>query len=123
MQFKQKEFPLLERYKEKFEITDTTIFAYDGNIYCDYELTNDLLIHEMTHLKQQEVIGLDGWVEKYLNDDDFRLRMEIDAYRKQIISLKDGNKKARCRIECAKALSSPLYGNIINYEEALQVLK
>ena len=120
---KQKEFPLLKRYKKKFDVTDRTIFAYDGVIYCNYDLPRDLLIHEMTHLIQQEEMGVDTWVENYLDDIEFRLQMEIEAYRQQIISFRDRNDKAKCRIESAYTLSSPLYGSIISFEEALKKLK
>jgi hypothetical protein len=50
----QKDFPLMERYKKVFPIDDKTIFAYNGDIYCNYPLPPDLIIHEETHLRQQE---------------------------------------------------------------------
>ena len=118
----QNEFPLLDTFSKVFDITPRTIFAYDKNIYCDYPLTDDLLIHEQTHLAQQEKYGLDKWVEEYLTNSGFRLEMELEAYRNQIVSINDRNQRVRVRIQSAKDLSSSLYGNIISYDEALKFL-
>lgn len=120
---KQVEFPLLKEYDKIFDITDRTVFAYDGDIYTNYELTPDLLVHEQTHLKQQDKYGLEQWVYNYFCDLKFRLKMEVQAYKKQLESIKDRNLRALIRIESAKHLSSNLYGNIINYDEAYKLLK
>ena len=122
-QLPQKDFPLLEEYKKVFDITPETIFAYDDTIYCDYGLPNHLIIHEITHHEQQKRYGLEKWVELYLTDVEFRLKMEVEAYRHQISTISDRNNKLRLRLECAKDLSSSLYGNICTYEEALELLK
>ncbi len=119
----QKEFPLLERYKEKFNVTYNTIFAYDNVIYSNNELPHDLIIHEMTHHKQQEKYGLDNWVEQYLNNNFFRLKMEVEAYLAQCRSVKDRELRNKIRMESARNLSSSLYGDIIEYDEAFRLLK
>lgn len=119
----QKEFPLLERYREVFDITDRTIFAYNDVIYCDGKLPPDLIVHEKVHHKQQKRVGLDRWVELFLTDPKFRLEQEIEAYTTQLRSITDRNYKMTVYLSSAKALSSSLYGNIISYEEALEALK
>lgn len=119
----QKEFSLFDQYKAKFPgINGHTIFAYSPDIYTDYKLTSDLLIHENTHLKQQEEIGLDLWVEKFLNDPQFRLDMEIEAYKKQLNSILDSKKRRDMTLVCAENLSSDLYDNIISLSEAFDIL-
>jgi hypothetical protein len=118
-----KDFPLLERYKAKFAINENTIFAYDGVIYTNYELPEHSIIHEQTHLKQQKKIGLDKWVDSYLGDNDFRLKVEIDAYKNQLRSVKDRNQRNLLKISCARDLSSTLYDNITSYENAFEYLK
>lgn len=123
MILKQSVFPLLEEYKKFFDITEDTIFAYDGNIYTNNELPNHLIIHETEHLLQQEMYGLQQWVDSYLNDKSFRLLMEIEAYKAQLASIKDRNARNSVLLESARNLASPLYGNIISYEEALKLLK
>ena len=124
MMFKpQNEFPLLNKYREKFTITDRTIFAYDGVIYTNNDLPEHLIIHEQTHFKQQKRYGLADWVNAYLEDSEFRLKMEIEAYKNQLNSVKDRNQRNFLKIKCAEDLSSSLYGGIINYNSAFKLLK
>lgn len=118
----QSEFPLLEQYKRVFDITENTIFAYDGVIYSDYTLTKDLLVHEETHLKRQDKIGVDLWVSKYLSDPQFRLEEELIAYKAQLESIKDRGFRNAVRMDCATALSSDLYGGIITKDQAIKEL-
>jgi hypothetical protein len=118
----QNEFPLIMEYKKVFKITDQTIFAYNDTIFCNYELPDYLLVHEQTHLEQQETLGLENWLNGYLKDPQFRLDMEIEAFTEQLKYIKDRNQRNKIRIESAKSLSSSLYGNIINYEDALKLL-
>lgn len=119
----QNQFPKLEEYKKHFNVTEKTIFAYDNCIYTNYQLPQDILIHEIEHLKQQKRDGLDFWLTNYLNDHKYRLKQEIEAYRVQLQSIKDRNLRAKIRIESAKNLSSDLYGGIISNERALNILK
>ena len=118
----QKEFPLLKQYKKVFEVNDKTVFAYGEDIYTNYELSVDLLAHEIIHLKQQAERGLDVWVKTYLDIPQFRLEMELEAYRHQLLYFKDRNERARMRILFAKQLSSNLYGNIIELDKAIELL-
>lgn len=121
-QLPQAEFPLIEEYRKVFDITEHTIFAYNDVIYSDDGLPNHLIVHEITHHEQQKRDGLDYWVEHYLTDPKYRLRMEVEAYKHQLSVVDDRNNKARLKIECAKNLSSSLYGNICTYEEAIGLL-
>lgn len=119
----QKDFPLLAEYQEVFNTTDKTIFAYKDTIYTNDKLPEHLIVHEIEHLKQQERYGLTKWVQEYLYDRGFRLKMEIEAYREQLKSIKDRNFRAKILMESARTLSSDLYGNIIDYGEAIKRLK
>lgn len=121
--YKQEDFPLMEEYSKKFTITKDTIFALGQGIYTNGQLTPDLLVHEMVHLEQQERIGVKEWVYDFLEYPSKRLEYEVEAYRKQIQSIKDRNYKYKVLIQSAKNLSSDLYGNIISYEDAYQLLK
>jgi len=107
----QAEFPLIETYKKHFPIHDKVIFAYGDTIYSNYPLTEDLLIHEKCHLEQQKRIGIDTWVEQYLNDAEFRAKMEQEAYRKQLESINDREKKFKVKQEILKQISTGLYGD------------
>jgi len=118
----QKQFKYLKAFQKKFPITDRTIFVYEDNIYSDKEIPPDIIIHEKVHIKQQAKIGADKWIKKYLNNPQFRLKQEIEAYIVQIEFFKDREAKGYCRRECAENLSSSLYGGIISREEAFRVL-
>lgn len=118
----QKEFPLLEKFKEKFEIADTVCFAYDGTLYTNEPLNKHQLIHEQTHLKQQRRYGLNEFIEKYLTDSNFRLEMEIEAVKNELKSIKDKNQRNLIKIEYAKSLASEMYGKFITFNEVLKLL-
>ena len=109
----QSEFPLLEKYKEYFPIHDRVIFAYGEHIYTNYPLSPDLLLHENTHLEQQKRYGLDVWVDRYLNDVEFRVKMEQEAYRKQLGSIKDREYRFRVKTQVQKDINSGLYGDVV----------
>ncbi len=113
----------MEAFKKRFPITSETIFAYGTTIYTDHQLPKHLEIHERVHLKQQARTGKDIWIEKYLTDTSFRLKQEIEAYTVQVNSIKDREARNRLRIECAKHLSSSLYGNLLSLREAISSLK
>lgn len=123
MMKKQVEFPLLEEYKKYFAVDKNTIFALGEHIYTNNDLTDDLLVHELVHLKQQEEMGVTEWVYDFLHDPEARLRFEVQAYREQIKSIKDRNYRTKVLYQSAKNLSSALYGNIITNSQALELLK
>ena len=121
----QANFPYIKDFQEKFATTDKTIFVYKDTIYCDYPLPSDLEAHELCHIKQQELYGADKWIQRYLEDKDFRLEQELRAYKAQLRSINDREARNHCRIEAANNLSSPLYGGvigIISYAEAFKRL-
>lgn len=119
----QADFPFIEEYRKHFDITNKTIFAGGDSIYTDYDLTPDLLIHELVHLRQQEEVGLKEWVYDFLYDVEKRLQYELEAYREQLKSIKDRNHRAKIRHISAIQLSSSLYGNIISFSDAFALLK
>lgn len=118
----QVEFPLLEEYKKHFDITKRTVFALGEDIYTDYPLSKDLLVHELVHLRQQAEVGIKEWVYDFLYTPSLRLKYELEAYKEQIMSIKDRNQRARVWLESSRTISSSLYGNMITYEEAKRQL-
>ena len=113
----------MDEYKKHFEISDGTIFALYPNIYTNNKLTSDLLVHEITHLRQQEKIGVKEWVKNFLENPAKRIEYELEAYRNQISSFKNRELKNKCRIWASETLSSALYGNIISKDEAFKLLR
>lgn len=119
----QDEFPLLEEYKKHFPITRDTIFALGEDIYTNNPLTPDLLVHENVHLEQQAKIGVKEWVYDFIYIPEKRLEYELEAYIKQVASVKDRNRRVKILIESSKNLSSGLYGDIIDYQSAYNKIK
>lgn len=114
---------MMEAYKEQFPIDKYTVFALGADIYTDYNLTPDLMVHELVHIKQQLEVGVKEWVYDFLYVPAKRLEYEVEAYREQIKSIKDRNHKMRVYLESCRKISAPLYGNIVTFEEAKQMLK
>jgi len=104
------------------------VFTYNKALYnpSDGIISDDLLVHEMVHVRQQ---GNDSesWWHKYLNDQTFRLSQELEAYEAQYAfykqRVKDRNAQARFLHKIALDLSSAVYGNMITYTDAKSRLK
>lgn len=105
-------FRLLKEFSKVFNIDEDTVIAYDGIIYSNKVLPPDMIVHEKTHLEQQRRYGLRKFTKKYLNDKDFRLEMEKEAYQKQLASIEDKGLKEAVRLDCLEGLTSGLYGNV-----------
>jgi len=123
---KQKHFPYLNNYRQKFPIDDNTIFVFEDTVYTNNKMSYDIVAHEFHHLIQQSRIGAKEWINRYLEDKDFRLEQEIDAYKEQLSvvrKMNDRQEYAHILAECGRNLSSPLYGNLITYQEAIKILK
>jgi hypothetical protein len=120
--------PNIEDIKKKFVLRPTVIFTYGDTIYNPGRgiITKDLMVHEETHQRQQ---GIDpaGWWMLYLNDPQFRLSQEVEAYQNQyqyFIKYNHGrNEIFLFVLKIARDLSSSLYGNVVEYHEAVKLIK
>jgi len=119
---KQNKFPLIDRYSKIFETNKDTVFAYKNTIYADVKLSTDIILHEATHLKRQNKIGVDAWVEAYLTNPEFLIQEELIAYHNQLLSFPDRNERYKMKLHFADVLSSSLYGSVITRDEALKKL-
>lgn len=117
--------PNIEKIKEVFDFTGKVpCFTYGDTLYnpSGNPVSASLLAHEEVHVKQQ---GDDpeSWWDRYLVDVPFRLEQEIEGYKAQYKEakkwIKDRNELFRYARGLAHDLSSPMYGNIINSQEAL----
>lgn len=118
-------FPYLQAFKNKFPIDEkNVIFAYKDTIFfADINrLTPDTIIHEEVHLKQQEKFGLDNWFQRYLEEPQFRLDMEIEAYQAQLNSIISYKNRNRIYLLILDHLASPMYGNIVSRQELVKKL-
>ena len=120
--------PNIKEIAEKFDVTPTAVYTYGDTIYAPGkgDLDLPLLEHETIHTQQQ---GDDpaGWWRRYLDDADFRLGQELEAYQKQYqvakLVYKDRNKLSKFLHSVAIDLSGPMYGNVISYKAALAAIK
>lgn len=120
---------LYNRCREAFgsmvEWDKGVIFTYGDTIYSKFSLTEDLKVHEETHVKQQTDIGRDIWWDRYFLEKDFRMSQEIEAYKNQIVYMKKHyNRHTRKATQKHIYLSmSKLYGFDITEKEAEKLLK
>lgn len=115
----KKEFPNCEKQK--------AVFCYGNVVYNPFgaNMTRDLEVHEAAHSKQQ---GKDPetWWDKYINDTEFRLLQEIEAYGVQYYFLKTflPEKITRELLDrISSALSGELYGNLITKPKAESLIR
>jgi len=132
MKIKNSKPPIWDKANKVFKINpNTVLFAYGDTIYnpSGAHITDDLLIHEQVHAKQQKYNDKDAeiWWNKYLVDPEFRLSQEIEAYAEQykFMCIKIQNKQQKFEIlkRMAEILSGPLYGECINFNQALLKIK
>lgn len=115
--------------KEKFDIDwdSGVIITYGNKVYSKYELSPLKKIHELTHVRQQLAYGVQKWWNEYVENTKFRLEQELEAYRNEIAGLfnrtKDREFRHRYVAQCAKDLSSGMYGNVIEFMNAKQLLR
>ena len=120
------EFP--PNHKEIAEVFDlsgrTAVFTYGDTIFNPYKciMPKDLIVHEKVHIKQQGDRP-DLWWNMYMKDQEFRLKQELEAYQTQFKFYKSVNKGWMSFLKrIAFDLSSPMYGNIINYAKAFELI-
>jgi len=85
-----------------------------------------IVAHERVHHTQQGD-DVEGWWERYLTDEVFRLDQEVEAHRAEWASAKvhigDPNDRARHLFEMARRLSSPMYGGMVTFTEAKALIR
>lgn len=117
----QKHFPAA-----KWE--DGLIITYGDTAYCKFDLPEQKVIHESVHVEQQLKYegGAAAWWDRYFIDPEFRFKQEVEAYTAEARYIKrhvkDRNKVARFVHEIAGAMSSAMYGNMVDFRESLTIL-
>jgi hypothetical protein len=108
------------------------IFACGDTVYnpSGVDLTSALMAHEGVHGARQAVYpgGVFGWWDRYLIDPAFRLTEEIPAHVAELrtyLAAADLSRPARrLQIKAVAArLASPLYGRLISFDKAKELLK
>lgn len=123
---KDKEYPpnyedIVQAFPEVKDNPDV-VFSYGEYIYnpAGNPLPTHLEVHENVHQRQQEG-RVKEWWNIYLTSPQFRLEQELEAYSVEYryIQSTENNKTAKAFLDYASSmLSSPIYGNIINFYQA-----
>lgn len=128
-----KELP--PNYREMFQAfplckKEKAVFAYGNVIYNPFRESLDAhtVVHECVHFEQQaRERTVDDWYTKYLHDKAFRLRQEVEAYRRQYAfvckHMKDREKRSWFLGMLSQALSGELYGALCTQQEARALIK
>lgn len=110
---------------------NTTIFTYGDAIYNPgkADLKADVIAHEETHMRQQREMkgGPDAWWSMYLDNPQWRLGEEIEAYAIQYDFFcsrkKDQLKRVWMLNRISQILASPMYGSQLTPEAASKMIK
>lgn len=117
-----------EIFGDKVNFENGTVFTYGNkiHIYDKSRLDTPLFHHEAVHVRQQTKMGVEMWWSKYFLDKEFRLSQELEAYTRQVKSIKkhikDRNRRAMYIHQICKDISSSMYGNMISLDEARKIL-
>lgn len=121
--------PNYKKISKKFKLTKSVVFTYGDKIYVPNgeDVSPHLMAHEETHMRQQGD-NPEAWWDKYLEDEQFRLEQELEAYRNQFRFVRKKSKATRKQRSefldnIASDLSSPIYGNIIDYKTARNLIR
>ena len=120
---------IFDRCEKEFGISwENTIFAVDPFIHSKFAPTDDIIEHELVHIKQQRGVGkggVDHWWNLYFSDSNFRLQNELEAYKHQYNFLKRTIPLHREELFrkvhfWASNLSGKTYGNLISLQDAIK---
>lgn len=126
--------PNYAEIEKVFDLRGThPVFAYGHKLYNPHgcAIAEHTMVHEEVHEKQQRGIlgfmSVRAWWKRYLADPEFRLSQEIPAYQAQYAFVKktasDRNTLSRFLVILAKDLSGQMYGNMLSFEKAMEVIK
>lgn len=99
------------------------IFCYGKTIHNPFarEVTDDIILHEFIHSKQQGD-NPENWWNMYLSNKEFRLDQEAEAYGAQYKFAKErgvrGSMLSWLKEKLAFELSGSAYGNLCSFGEA-----
>lgn len=122
--------PMFDKINEAFPIAGKKVFFAWGDIIYNpacVEIAPELMAHERVHGERQVPWGVERWWREYITDPAFRLQEEIPAHQAEYASFcgahLDRNQRARQLHAIARRLSSPFYGSMVSFPEALKVTR
>lgn len=103
------------------------LFCWNDIIFnpSGFAVGPSIVAHEKVHSKRQDGKAEDWWA-KYLIDTEFRLKEELLAHTMEFLVASEGQTRHNRRgnlVVVSKKLSSPLYGGMVSYNEAKELIK
>lgn len=123
MKIKEEYPPNIELIEAVLGKDPHAIYTVGETIYNPHKriITSDIEVHEGVHCKQQGD-NPDAYIARYLQDKEFRLECEIEAYGEQWQYIQnnvtDSKLKEWLLEKMAFALSGQEYGSLLSYGEA-----
>src|SRR6267378_1571710 len=108
---------------------DTAVYTYGDTIYnpTGNELDEHLIAHEVEHIRQQKINGVDNWWNAWIGSTFIRAAVELEAYRAQFRSYAKAHKDRNMQTWYARGLASdasgPMYGWMIGFQEAYKCIR
>lgn len=126
----RKKPPILQALIDKFNVDwdKGLLIAWEGKIHSKEPVQQaQKIVHEATHIREQNRIGNEAWWRLYLEDDTFRFEQEVMAHKEEARFIRENitNREAAFQMirPIAKSLCSPMYGFNITSEEAFRLIK
>lgn len=121
--------PNYDRIAAAFKLVPGVVFAYAPAIYNPHSVTlmSYIIDHERVHIARQgDAPG--AWWDRYIADQAFRLEEELVAHVAEIRSYvsthaDNRNSAGYWLMMCAQRISSKVYGRMIGYMAALELLR
>lgn len=119
-----------ERLEKQFNLRweSGMIVTYGGEIYCHTgQIAPDFMAHELVHVEQQKGKDPDEFLERFISDKNFRLEMELPAFRVQVAFLRativHDPDELFVRIHSLAKKMATNYGEMVTLEEAIILLQ
>ena len=117
-----------EKLREAFGIDwETGVYiTYGDTVYCkDGYLPPNVIVHEQVHIDQQKGWNLDEYVDKFINDKQFRFEKEVEAFQAEAkwmrSNIKDRN-ELHTRLDWMWKKMATHYGDMISYQHAKEII-
>ena len=117
--------PNYKEIEKTFDLSDKKpVFTYGDTIFNPHkvDIVDHLMEHEMVHMRQQALVGVDNWWSKYLINAEFRLEQEIEAYSWQYEFVKRQGHLYKTLDafldQLASLLSGKMYNNLLDFGKA-----
>lgn len=121
--------PMYNEIAKKLSPGPRAIYAWGDKIYnpAGTHITQDLVVHEKVHMVQQAPSGPVTWWRRYLDEPEFLLSQEAQAYGRQYQYLCSQNHNRNFQFlilqQMALLLAGPMYGYVTNMEHAMELIR